>query len=409
MTNESKDISDDARPPDESAAPPEGNAPGDAAFEDLEEDLRVEPPRPSRFALLLGLGAIALATLALLGVAWVYLTRPEIPEPVVQDNSAIQALADDVARTRSALDDLSARLQQTASRDVALRSDLQALERKRADELDAYASLPGRMQNLEDTMSAIQGISAGVRDTWLLAEAEYYMQIANAQLQLAGNPTLARLALQQADERISQLANPALINVRRTLADELQALELMEQPDIEGITLTLASLANAVDELPLRQQLNLPDGEVEQPESELSGLDRAMRSLRNTVSDIVSVRRVDQNVRPLIAPESTYFLRANLALQLQAARLALLRSEQVVFRQSLDDAAAWLREYYDTASTPVQSALQTIGEIRGSLLDIEAPDISESLRLLRQYNALDAAPSRGEAAAPSNDEAEPAS
>jgi len=409
MTNDSKDKTGDELPPEEGPASPEEAAAGDAAFEDLEENIRVEPARSPRGALLLGLGAAMLAVVALLGVAWLYLSRPEPPEPVLQDDSAMRELANDVSNTRKALDELSDRLQQMANRDFALRSELQALERRFEGEFGAYASLPGRMQNLEDTMAAIQGISAGVRDTWLLAEAEYYMQIANAQLQLAGNPTLARLALQQADERISQLANPALINVRRTLSDELRALELMEQPDIEGITLTLASLAAVVDALPLRQQLDLPGDKVTPPESELSGLDRAVQSLKNTVSDVVSVRRVDEDVRPFIAPESAYFLRANLSLQLQAARLALLRSERPIFQQSLDDAAAWLRDYYDTDSAQVQSALQTIGEIRDRLLDIEAPDISESLRLLRQYSALDAASPPVDAPPQPVDEGEPTS
>jgi uroporphyrin-3 C-methyltransferase len=106
------------------------------------------------------------------------------------------------------------------------------------------------------------------------------------------------------------------------------------------------------------------------------------------------VRRVDEAVRPFIAPEAQYFLRANLALQLQAARLAMLRGEEAIFEQSLDDAANWLTEYYDTDKMPVQSALRTIADIRDSELSVALPDISESLRLLRQFNALADANSR---------------
>jgi uroporphyrin-3 C-methyltransferase len=259
-------------------------------------------------------------------------------------------------------------------------------------QLAAYDSLPDRMSNVEDTMSSIQGISSGVRDSWLLAEAEYYMQIANAQLQLAGNPQLARLALLQADDRIRQLANPALTHVRRALSDELRALKVVNGPDIEGITLTLASLADVVDSLPLRQQVELPVADASEIGGELSGLDRAIESLKSTMSDVVSVRRVDEEIRPLIAPESAYFLRANLSLQLQVARLALLRGEQAAFQQSLDDSDAWLGEYYDATSAQVQSARQTILEIRDSLFDVAMPDISESLRMLRQYNTLSASP-----------------
>jgi uroporphyrin-3 C-methyltransferase len=93
-------------------------------------------------------------------------------------------------------------------------------------------------------------------------------------------------------------------------------------------------------------------------------------------------------MQPLIAPEAQYFLRANLALQLQAARLALLRGEETVFRQSLEDADAWLAEYYDQGSTGVQSARETISEIHDSVFTVAMPDISQSLRLLRQFNLL---------------------
>jgi uroporphyrin-3 C-methyltransferase len=89
-----------------------------------------------------------------------------------------------------------------------------------------------------------------------------------------------------------------------------------------------------------------------------------------------------------MTPDAVYFLRTNLTLQLQAARLALLRSEQAVFQQSLDDAAAWLDLYFDTGSAQVASALQTITEIRGGLTVLSTPDISESLRLLRQFNSI---------------------
>ncbi len=93
-------------------------------------------------------------------------------------------------------------------------------------------------------------------------------------------------------------------------------------------------------------------------------------------------------MQPLIAPEALYFLRANLALQLQVARLALLRGEEAIFRQSLDDANSWLGKYYDPSSAAVEDARVTITEIRDSVFSVSMPDISQSLRLLRQFNVL---------------------
>ncbi len=96
----------------------------------------------------------------------------------------------------------------------------------------------------------------------------------------------------------------------------------------------------------------------------------------------------DETAIPLMTPDAEYFLRTNLTLQLQVARLALLRGEQAVFEQSLDDASDWLEAYFDTEHAQVRGAGATIAEIRESLLAAAAPDISESLRLLRQFKSI---------------------
>lgn len=305
----------------------------------------------------------------------------EEDDAVATVTSSVRAVQDSVASLSQSVTALS---DDIAARD----SEVAAIERRFSDRLRQMEALGGRMSAMEGTVSSLQGISTGARDAWLVAEAEYYMQIANAQLQLAGNPHLATLALSLADERILQMANPALTDIRRALSNELRSLEVMDKPDTAGVTLTLASLAAAVDSLPLRQEIARSGDSESATDTELTGTDRALESLKSAMSKAVSVRRVDETVQPLIAPEAQYFLRANLALQLQAARLAMLRGEEQLFQQSLDDAAAWLREYYNTGSAPVQSALQTIADIRDSAFTVAAPDISESLRLLRQYNAF---------------------
>jgi uroporphyrin-3 C-methyltransferase len=332
--------------------------------------------------------ALVLALAALTGSAYLVFENWRAGASDQESDAALLSLQGTVDATRDSLASLEQRIESLAARDVASVGELQSLERRLNESSRNYESLPGRVGTLEGSIASLQGISTGARDAWLLAEAEYYMQIANAQLQLAGNPHLASLALHFADERLLQLASPALTDVRRTLSDELRALEVMEKPDIEGVTLTLASLAGVVDSLPLRQEVDVLESDADEVDPELSGLDRALASLKRTFGDVVSVRRTDEAAAPLTAPDAVYFLRANLALQLQAARLALLRSERAMFEQSLDDASTWLTQYYDTDSAPVQSALETIAEIRNGLFSVSPPDISASLRLLRQYVTL---------------------
>jgi len=106
------------------------------------------------------------------------------------------------------------------------------------------------------------------------------------------------------------------------------------------------------------------------------------------MSGLVKVTPPEQEKLALLTPDGEQFLRNNLALQLQSARLALLRGEQAVFEQALDDTSALLSQYFDHESAQVASAQQTLAEIRGSVFTTATPDISGSLRLLRQYRTL---------------------
>jgi uroporphyrin-3 C-methyltransferase len=383
-----------------------GENAADAAFEpDIEADIEADtpashpgaersdipaaPPPPrgrSSFVAWLAL-LLALVALAISGyVAWQN-RASSVDE--ASNAAAITALSGDL---REAVDSLRASQREAlAERDDATRQTSQRIDslRRELDEvLRQNESVAPRLGALEEAISSLQGVSAGARDTWMLAEAEYYMQIANAQLQLAGNPRNAALALNFAAERIRQMANPALGEVRRVLTQELQALESMEPADLDGMTFALASLADRVESLPLNQNVDVPDDEAAPVDPELSGFRRALASMKRAFGDIVSVRRTDEELTPLLSPDAAYFLRANLALKFQAARLALLRGEQGVFEQSLDDAADWLREYYDADSSAVASALDTISVLRDESVSVTPPDISGSLQLLRQYRTL---------------------
>ena len=291
------------------------------------------------------------------------------------------------AETRRQIDALEARVTGLAGQESVGPAEIDALRQELDERLRLLNSLPARMSTLETSVASLAGISEGARDAWILAESEYYMQIANAQLQLANNPNLAALALRMADERIVQLADPGLTDVRRAISDELAALDVMQKPDIEGATLTLASLARVVESLPLAGAV---DGEEEAVEidPELSGAGRAWASVKNAMSGLVTVTPVDQARLTQLSPDAEHFLRSNIALQLQAARLALLRGEQAIFTQTLDDTSTLLGDYFDADSPQVAGALETIAEIRGQVFAVETPDISESLRLLRQFRTL---------------------
>ena len=374
--------------PDESEAAHEEPPVEDPATAEPDKESPKPAPQASRGTSAVAWLALflALVTLAAVGYTIVEDRRTRAVEESSSDT--LERLAGRMDESQSSLSGLENNLDDLASSDEALESRIADLQRdleRRADILD---SLPGRMSNLENSVAAMQGAAAGARDTWLLAEAEYYMQIANAQLQLGNNPQLAMLALEMADERVVQMANPALTDVRRALAEELAALEAMEKPDLEGTMLTLASLSRVVDSLPLRAAGDEARESGRAAVDEQGAAARAWASVKEALSGLVRVTPPDEETRALLTPDAAHLIRSNLALQLQAARLALLRGEQAIFEQSLEDADALIEQYFDGGSAQVKSAQATITEIRDSMVAVAAPDISESLRLIRQFRVL---------------------
>lgn len=349
-------------------------------------------PAPKKGGRLLGAAALLFSLLALAASAYLVWQNQRgggaeqlagFEQQLLAVGSSQATLERDLKSLRGSLDSASGDRAEVSQR-------LAVAERAVAARQDIVESLPGRVNNVEDSVAAMQGIAAGTRDNWLKAEAEYYLQLANAQLQLARNPALAAYGLELADERIRQLANPAFTPVRRALAGEIQALREISDIDLEGIALRLATLADSAAGLPIRNDLQRQVGADDDigDNSEQSAWSRGWSATKRVMGKAITVRKADESVTPLLSPEATYFLRTNLSLKFDTARLSLLRGEQLSYEQSLSDAASWIGEYFDTSDNRVTAALASIADLSDEELSVELPDISNSLQLLRQQSSL---------------------
>ena len=334
--------------------------------------------------------AITLSVLALPAVGWLLWSELQSGDDSSESDATIARLEARLDSSRETITALDARVSELAGENDTLQQELRGVSERLVDPTALLGNLPSRTSALERGVASLQGVSAGTRDNWLLAEAEYFLQIANAQLQLAENPVLASAALKQADQRMADLSNPAYTEVRAAIADELAVLETVSTVDITGLAMTLASLSRVVDTLPVQRIGDAPSADdVAAPDEEQGGFDRAWSAVTETLSGVVRITPPDEAGSPLLTPEAETLLRANLSLQLQAARLALLKGEREIFDQSLDDADNLLANYFDIREIPVQSARETVADMRVNPAMQAMPDISGSLNLLRQYRVLE--------------------
>ena len=360
----------------------ESDAPGSsAAAEGLEAAPRngASAARPLRPMVLVTGFALILAVLAatMAGFLWW-----QYRQFYVSLDEADAATGAELQRVRADLRRLQDGLERLDTETGADRAELAEVERR-------LGAVPGRFAVLEQRVDSVQGGSFDARAQWLRAEAEYYLGLANTELGLARRWENAIAALELADGRLRELADPALNAVRAEIAGELLALRSVRLADIEGLIFSLARLAESVDEMPARggapenyavDQTTLEDAEP--------GFGRLWEQLKAALSGIVRVER--RQATPLTASLSAQefaLARRQLILELELARLAALKGEPDIFASSVSAAQALLERDFDATSAVVEGAVNLLDELQQFDIAPAPPDISGSLNLLRNAPA----------------------
>lgn len=70
-------------------------------------------------------------------------------------------------------------------------------------------------ENLRNNLTNLIRNKQHLRNDWLMAEAEYLVQLANHRLLLEKDVATAAVALKAADARLAEVADPALLHVRK--------------------------------------------------------------------------------------------------------------------------------------------------------------------------------------------------
>ena len=257
-----------------------------------------------------------------------------------------------------------------------------------SEQQTAFAKQSDRMkmqaEEMEQSLELVYERVGGSGTQWLVAEAEYLMRIANHRLQLEGDSKTASVALERADKRLHDSADPVWTPIREKLATEIAALKGLRELDLTGQAAKLSGLISQAQKLKLPHSTIVESGKQEQApqkQKELN-LDSVLQDFWVGFKSILKIRRHDQPVSAMLEPDQSFFLYQNLILQLEGARVALLRRDQTLFDTSLMRAETWTKEFFDQKDSVTESMLRAISELKQLELAAEMPDISGSLRML---------------------------
>jgi uncharacterized protein HemX len=251
-------------------------------------------------------------------------------------------------------------------------------------------------QNQQVALEALYQELSRSRDEWALAEIEQMLTIASQQLQLAGNVPAALTALTAADNRLSRSDRAQFIPLRKLLARDIERLKSLPFVDVTGMALKIDNLIAAVDTLPLTSDVGTAvtpgkgaarneSAATPQGTSSQGFWTRMGAEFWSELHQLVRISRIDQPDPVLLAPGQSFFLRENLKLRLLNARFGLLQRDEANFREDTQMAQAWIARYFDTRAKPVQNAQATLKALSATSLNIELPNLTESLNAVRNY------------------------
>ena len=287
--------------------------------------------------------------------------------------------------------------QQSASQETVIAqqnnaSQLKAIERERADILASIENVTRTNQALESTVAelksqneqlALQAESTlqqlnnmeGRRPAdWLIAEADYLVRMAGRKLWLENDVRTAILLLVNADKRLKSLADPSVLPVRATLAEDIQTLQQLNPVSQSSVALALTGMIAQIDKLPLDTFEKPEDGNAQDTtlsESADDWQENLAKVWRSLVDDFLTVKSIEGPVEPVLSLEAQFLAKEQLRLQLMHAQTAALQGDEGLYSQSLQYAQTLLTEKFDTEKSQVTGFMDALQNL--SATDIARP------------------------------------
>lgn len=323
------------------------------------------------------------------------------------------------------LDEAVAQAQEARRQAQEAQRTVQGMDRRLA-ELDTRTQ---HTESQQDALEAAWHELAAEAETSVLVDVEQSLLLAAEQLQLAGRVPSAIAALQAAEARLARAARPAYRPAQQAIARDLKRLQALPYQDfalaIEQIDNMLKDIAQfplkapGLGVAPAARQSASPSeaaaaGSPNEPApspapeaaagewweqawgASLAWAERTRNAAVSELNRLVEVRRVDQPDALLLSADQADILRANLALRLVEARMALLARVDSLWVADLDTVREAIQRYGEPNSPITRRLLRQLDELRAVDPVPSLPSLAESLKAVRGLlTSIEAEPSPG--------------
>lgn len=348
-------------------------------------------PQPSRLGLWLGILAIIIA-LALGGLVF-YLDlqhqgqqkslSEQVKAELDQKDQQIMEFTQQISGYQTQIAAIQSQLanvqQDSSGKDNHFNQVLDDFTKLHTEKLDITRN------ELKSSIEQVQRVLGKTRSDWLIADAEYLLSIANERLQLMGDVTTAKQALEAADARLRESEDAGIYKVREQLNKEIAELTKVTALDVVGMYSKIGALQQSVDKLTIFLPYAGKEKEVVAEEEANVPAELAHSWLGEKLKDLkayVSVRHSSKPVSGIISKEEAQFSYQQLSVRLEMVKVALLQQNEPMYQAALADVQQWLNDNF-TMNTIATDFLQQIEQLQAVKIKSHLPNIGESAKMLK--------------------------
>lgn len=311
-----------------------------------------------------------------------------------QLNTTLNNLQQTSLSQQDQLSELNSKLNDSSSLIKNQQQTLSALSEKFTTQQNEITSFNKQQQNLIKSTQNIFDITHRNQRQWLLSEVSYLLSLGNQRLIISSDIRTAVAALQAANNRLHDLADPGLLNLRKQIADEITQLNLLKLPDINGMALTIDNMVPVITTLPFKTAKQKTIESSQQSEKiELASIDSEsfFAPVWERLKSLVTIKKHSRDIRQSETVIEKADIDQQIRYRLESARLALINKNTAVFNHEISTAINLLKLYYDNSDNRVANIVGQLSHYSDTNLVPELPDITGSWSMLQQIIAVNEA------------------
>jgi len=302
----------------------------------------------------------------------------------------LQFVSNDLVKNSSYQLDIKTRQQSLAE----LQRQLNTAEEKLAKSTAELSILQSNQAQIASKISNISGVN---RIDWLSDELQHLSRLAHQRLLLSHDAIGAVALLKAADKVVIEMREASALPIREAISQDLIALEIAANHDLEGAYIRLNSLNKKIEDLnvktlsfPKYEEFDVVNEEkAVQNELEDSTNNRFEKAFSHIVAKIQPYLyrsfSIDGEIAPMLSSDERQYLSRNIQLAFEQAQLALLRREPESYRLSIEQSEVWIKKYYDLSDPTTLTLLNMLHELKGYRLSPDMPEITQTLDAIKQF------------------------